>query len=163
MITDKPSLSFRPIDIARDAALCLEFRADSYEASFGDANEFWRDAGAGGEAYLRKLAERSEAWPGSCAHVWRADDCVGQVELRSDGDLGYVNLFYVRPDLRGTGLGRLEHEYSIALFRSAGFDRAYLYVSETNVQARGFYERMGWHTTGRRPGSPQLLRMERAL
>ncbi|HLO96102.1 MAG TPA: hypothetical protein VK195_17490 [Burkholderiaceae bacterium] len=45
MPTQKPSLAFHAIDLDRHAALCVEFRADSYACGDGDARRFWATAG----------------------------------------------------------------------------------------------------------------------
>ena len=111
-----PSLSFHPIDLARHAALCVEFRADSYVCGDGDARRFWATAGPAGEDYLRRLAAYMDALPGSCVHVWRGEEIIGQVEMIRDPEdpsAGKVNLFYLRPDCRGLGLGVQLERYAL--------------------------------------------------
>src|SRR6266498_236803 len=69
-------------------------------------------------------------------------------EPAGDERTGEIYAIYQKEDAAGTGVGR-------ALFRGAvedlwdrGFDRAILWVLETNTRARNFYEREGWHTDG---------------
>ena len=65
-----PSLRFREIDLERDAETCIQFRADSFVESFGSAEGFLREAGAGAKNYLEGLGSKNRDWPGSCVHAW---------------------------------------------------------------------------------------------
>src|SRR5262249_38412953 len=57
---------------------------------------------------------------------------------------GELRALYVLQEVQGTGVGaRLLGEAETRL-RLAGFDRATLWVLETNELGRGFYERKGW-------------------
>lgn len=71
---------------------------------------------------------------------------VGFSLIGDSGDDGWGELLaiYVHPDWWGAGHG---HELMIASEReltSLGFDRAMLWVLESNQRARDFYERHGW-------------------
>lgn len=57
---------------------------------------------------------------------------------------GELFAIHVAEDVAGVGLGRGLLERSAAALRDAGFDRATLWVLETNDRARRFYEREGW-------------------
>ena len=86
-------LRFRPVDFAAHADLCVSFRVDSYEVSYGSAERFG-DA----QEYLERMVRRSAQWPGSIVHVWAGAEIIGQLELREhpdQSDAGYVNLFYL--------------------------------------------------------------------
>jgi GNAT superfamily N-acetyltransferase len=62
--------------------------------------------------------------------------------------LGEVYAIYLEAAYWGHGYGRsLFHAATEALHR-AGFNGAVLWVLDTNVRARRFYERAGWTTDG---------------
>ncbi|MFV1961061.1 MAG: N-acetyltransferase family protein [Acidimicrobiia bacterium] len=73
-------------------------------------------------------------------------DTVGFASLGESVDKGWGEVFaiYVHPDVWGNGHGfelltAAEFELS-----AAGFDRALLWVLDTNTRARSFYERQDW-------------------
>lgn len=144
-------LKFEPLDLERNAQLIVEFRADSFVESFGDANQLFGSDGKGDQRYLALLKERN-AFVGSCVHVIDNGKIVGQIEMRRDAsqsDSGYVNLFYLIPDYRGKGIGKHLDEYARDFFLGFGMNRATLNVSPTNLRAIRFYEKCGWHITER--------------
>jgi GNAT superfamily N-acetyltransferase len=57
---------------------------------------------------------------------------------------GYIDNLHVRPQLRGAGIGKVLLDAALGWLRSTGEARAYLWVYEANLPARGFYEREGW-------------------
>lgn len=159
-------LRFEPIDLEAAAAIAVRFRADSFVCSFGSANRFYEADGLGHERYLVWLRGLMQTLPGSCVHVWRADAIVGQIEMsrfKNDPRMGYVNLYYLAPDYRNRGLGRLLDEHATAYLRALGFSAARLNVSPTNAQAMRFYAKNGWIDLGSRPGHPEVHTMEKTL
>ncbi|WP_442952713.1 GNAT family N-acetyltransferase [Pelomonas sp. BJYL3] len=76
---------------------------------------------------------------------------VGQVEMiRDPEDLsaGKVNLFYLRPDCRGLGLGGQLERYALDCFQGVGLSEAWLRVSASNRRALAFYAKQGWRDAG---------------
>lgn len=63
---------------------------------------------------------------------------------------GEVYAIYVLAAHQGLGRGAALLEAACSFLRAAGFDRAVLWVLDTNAGARAFYERHGWRPTGRR-------------
>jgi RimJ/RimL family protein N-acetyltransferase len=68
----------------------------------------------------------------------------------------------------GSGLARQAHDELIERLRVAGITVAWLRVFEENRRARRFYEKAGWHATGRSERSlfapyPVLVRYEISL
>ena len=165
-MTDAPLLVFREIDLGRDGELCVRFRADSYVCGEGTAERFFARAGPGGRDYLARLAKYMQELPGSCVHAWLGEEIVGQVEMvRDPGDagVGKVNLFYLRPDCRGRGLGGQLERYAVAFFRGRGFQEAWLRVSPTNGRAVAFYGKHGWVDVGRDEGVGEMRVMRKRL
>lgn len=158
-------LSFREVDLDRDADLCVQFRADSFIESFGSAERFFQVAGEQGRDYLIGLQAKNRDWPGSCVHAWLNDDIIGQIEVRrqpDDRSRAHALLYYLRPDARGQGLGEELDAYVLRLCRAAGVQGITLRVSPTNARAMAFYRRQGWRDQGPDPQHPDVHIMERA-
>ena len=142
---------FAPIDLARDIELCIRFREDSYICSFGDAAQFHGEDNSGVDHYRKFLSDRLANDPESCQHVWLGERIVGQLEfgkVRLDPSIGYVNLFYLIPELRGQGHGAALDERAQAFFLARNLRRARLSVSVQNASAWRFYRKHGWVDQG---------------
>lgn len=66
-----------------------------------------------------------------------------------DGDadparVGEIDAIYLLPSAWGKGVGRLLMDAALARLAEARFDRATLWVLDSNVRARRFYEAGGW-------------------
>jgi len=142
-----------PIDIARDLETCVRLRRDAYVATFGSPDGMEDELGAGNATYLDHLRLRIAELPEGNAHLWSGDRIVGQAEMRLDEDatLGYVNLFYVIPELRRQGLGRLLHRHAVSVFSRLGKRAIRLSVAARNAEALAFYRKLGWRSVGSRP------------
>jgi len=152
----------QPIDLARDAAVCAAFHRDMYLASFGTDEGLDEEMGAGDATYLAQLAERIAELPEGNAHLWDDGRIVGQTEMRlhEDPGVGYVSLFYLSPEYRGQGLGRMLHDHAANLFRQRGMKRMRLSVSTRNAPAIAFYSKLGWEPAGPRPHRLPMQFME---
>lgn len=156
----RPSLEFRPIDLARHAELSVRFRRDSYVCSFGSDALFNEENGADGRGYLAWLREGLARFPEGHVHAWHGAAIVGQLEMVIGPAWGYVNLFYLAPAARGRGWGGALHDYAVALLQRHGVARAGLSVSPTNQRALAYYARHGWKNLGPRPGAHYVHEME---
>ena len=72
-----------------------------------------------------------------------------------DGDadpawVGEIDAIYLLPSAWGKGVGRLLMDAALARLAEARFDRATLWVLDSNVRARRFYEAGGWLADGAR-------------
>jgi GNAT superfamily N-acetyltransferase len=158
-------LRFAPIDLAANGSEAFAFRVDSFEVSFGSAEAFFSEWGRQGERYFDHLRTRMSELPGSCVHVWQRFKLIGQVELRAgreDPSEGYVNLYYLKPDKRGAGLGAALDEYAVSWFRCQGLSRAALGVSPSNERAVRFYLKHGWSDQGVHPRHPAVRLMRKS-
>ncbi len=63
------------------------------------------------------------------------------------GRVGHIDSFYVLPELRGRGVGRLLMDAAYAEMRRAGATTVALEMVADNEVARRFYEREGFTTT----------------
>jgi ribosomal protein S18 acetylase RimI-like enzyme len=153
-------LSFRTIDLARDAQTAIAFRRDSYLCSFGTDEAFVV------EDYLTFLRERIARQPLGHVHVWSEQQIVGQLEMivrATTPPLGYVNLFYLAAEWRGLGLGSALHQYVVEFMRSAGVALAQLSVSPTNARALAYYRKYSWRDLGPRPDDASVRAMELSI
>jgi ribosomal protein S18 acetylase RimI-like enzyme len=85
------------------------------------------------------------------------------MRLSDEPGMGYVNLFYLVPEWRGKGLGRLLHEHAVAVFAARGLRGIRLSVSHTNEHAMRFYRRLGWKRVGFRANKETMEILELAL
>ena len=113
--TQHNDLTFRPIDLKANAEVCIQFRRDSFICSFGK-DRFFDEAGPQGIDYLERLKNRSAKFPDGYVHVWRHNRIIGQMEMQilEEPRVGYVNLFYLIPEMRGSGAGTFLHAYAMA-------------------------------------------------
>jgi ribosomal protein S18 acetylase RimI-like enzyme len=156
-------LRMAPIDLARHAAECIAFRRDAYVASFGTPEGIEEEMGADDAIYLESLRARMAQVPEGNAHLWHDERIVGQTEMRlveGEPGVGYVNLFYLLPEFRGRGLGRVLHEHAVAVFARLGRRTLRLSVSTQNAAAIAFYRKLGWVTVGTRPNREPMEIME---
>lgn len=72
----------------------------------------------------------------------------GRAEGEADPYLGEVYAIYVHPRAWGQGIGRTLFEAAVDALRALGMREAILWVLESNVRARRFYERAGWRADG---------------
>lgn len=164
MLYSIPPLTFRTIDPVRDADLCVANHYDACLASFGHARGY-----EGRESYLRWLADKVAEFPEGFVLAFRRERFVGQLELQVPygSPAGYVNLFYVSPDLRSRGYGQKLHQYAERYFRSWEADRIELHVSPRNLRAIRFYRKLGYAftnaTDGRRTKSGDLWKMSKLV
>jgi ribosomal protein S18 acetylase RimI-like enzyme len=144
MNTDE--LTFRTIDLARHANTAIAFRRDAHVCSFG------HDAGFGDvDEYLDWLRDRITRHPDGHVHLWRQGNIVGQIEMLTADVMptrGYVNLFYLVPEVRGQGLGEQLHRYFVQYMRTRGALSARLSVSPSNHRALAYYAKHRWHDIG---------------
>lgn len=141
MLYSLPPLTYRTIDPDKDADLCAANHYDACVASFGQDCKY-----EGRESYLNWLRRSVEVYPEGFVLAFRRDRLVGQLELQVPYGLstGYVNLFYVSPDVRGRGYGQLLHQYAELYFRSWEAKTIELDVSPQNIRAIRFYRRLGY-------------------
>lgn len=144
-----PTLTYRTIDPRRDADFAVQAYLDACRASYADDGSF-----PGRVRHLAWLRARIEEFPDGHVIAFSDGRPVGQLELQIPYGLteGYVNLYYVVPDLRGRGYGKRMHEYAERYFRSWEADRVELHVAARNERAAGFYRSLGYkalHREGR--------------
>jgi ribosomal protein S18 acetylase RimI-like enzyme len=81
----------------------------------------------------------------------------------SAGLHSYLEELYVKPDLRGNGLGRALLEAAMDTARTEGAEQMELGTSENDVAARALYESAGFINTEGGPDGPVMFFYEREL
>jgi GNAT superfamily N-acetyltransferase len=159
-------LDIQPINLDRDADLCIEIRKDSFIQSYGSAHRFLGDDQRGAERYLIWLQEKSSARPGSCCHLWHNGQVLGQLEVgATSNDLleGWIFLVYIVSAWRRRGLGSYILEYCEGFLRHAGFHTAGLTVGRSNAAALTLYTQNGWHIVDDKRSDAESLVMIKSL
>jgi len=141
------AIEFHPADLEQNMATCIQFRRDAFLASFGSDRRWQQEAGINGERYAQALRRYAEVNPAGVVHVWLNGVIVGQLEFRWDKATpfqSYVNLFYLIPAARGTGIAEIMHRYVLEAFQSQSCKTVRLSVSQSNQRAIAFYRKHGW-------------------
>lgn len=149
-----------------DEALCAQFRREMYVASFGTEEGLDEEMGAGDASYLGRLRAHIAELPEGNAHLWHGERIVGQIEMRLPGDalhVAYVSMFYVAPEYRGQGLGRMLHEHAVEVARRRGRPMLRLSVALANRHAIEVYRKLGWVEASRRAHRMPMMFMEFSL
>jgi GNAT superfamily N-acetyltransferase len=147
-------MNFQRINFARDMDVCVKFREDSFRASYPGSNEWklhWDEAD-----YRSWILEHARRFPDGALHLIDKDDIIGQLEFRYGEANGHVNLFYLRPDVRGAGYGEVLQTHVKNVLRAKGCLTATLRVSPKNQRAVRFYVKHGWTDCGPDSQSPQV-------
>jgi ribosomal protein S18 acetylase RimI-like enzyme len=154
---DASSLTFRTIDPGADRSIVISSYRQTHRASFGDDEK-----SCSVKSYLPWLRSRVEEFPDGHLLAFLGKRFVGQMELQVPFGLaeGYVNLVYVVPNFRGTGVGRAMHNRAEEYFRSWQAERSELDVSATNARAVGFYRHLGYRLSR---VNGRIWRMTRSL
>lgn len=157
-MTNSRPLVFSTIDLRRDADTAVAFRRDSYICSFGSDDAFGAH-----EQYLEWLAARIAQEPAGHVHIWNEGVIIGQIEMHvrsGSQNLGYINLIYLRPSARGSGVGDSLHEYAVTFMRERSVNRVLLSVSPMNARAVAYYAKHGWRDCGPRPDDETVHTMD---
>lgn len=168
------NLRFRPIDLDSHSEIAIRFRADSFFASFGHDRDFWGEDRLGGKRYIDWLRMKLNLDFPMAFHAWNNDEIIGQLEFdfyNGDKSIGYVNLYYLAPKFRGTGISKALDEFTLKCFESLSVKRILLSVSPTNERALSYYKKNSWIDLGPRfreaelkgKKIPQVHLMERRL
>lgn len=140
-------LRFITIDINKHSEVAIGFRKDSFAASFGNASGFGDE-----KKYLNWLEIMVKDFPDGFVMVEKDNRLIGQLELTikeyKDRKIGYVNLYYLVPEIRGNGVGKELHKYACSFFRSQNLNEFHLRVSPTNTSALKFYQKLGMEEIG---------------
>ncbi len=152
-------LEFKAINITEHRDLVVKFRADSFFTSFGHDRDFWGEDGQGDKRYLDILAKKLTPENLLAFHVWQNNQIIGQMELDfyfGDKNIGYINLFYLIPEVRGSGVSHQLDQFATDFFKKLKVPKMLLSVSPTNPRAIAYYKKNGWTDLGPRFSQEEL-------
>lgn len=139
-------MQFKEIDLKKNRNTVVKFRRDSFEVSFRDVSGFDE------EEYLRWLGEKVKKFPKGFVLVLEDGKIIGQLELtirKFEGrEIGYINLYYLIPEMRGKGKGGGLHNYAKKFFKDYDVSEYHLRVSPSNTRAIHFYRKNGMEEVG---------------
>ena len=154
---DMSALIRRAVEADADAIAALHIR--SWQSAYrGQLPDHFLDS------LDHELGRRADFWrthismtPAAKHEIWAADleACVnGFVALGPARDTdaeatGELYAIYVNPDRWDQGLGSALLTHAAGRLTALGYSDAVLWVLESNIRARRFYERAGWTTDGR--------------
>ena len=137
---------FENIDVKQHCNDIVEFRKDSFAASFGNTSSFVKDE------YLHWLKNKINEFPNGFVLVREHDKYIGQVELTireyQNRTIGYINLYYLIPEMRGKGNSIKLHRYAEQFFKDNKVNEYHLRVSSSNKAALNFYHKIGMEELG---------------
>lgn len=140
-------MNFEQIDIKKHRNRVVEFRKDSFRVSFGDTSGLGEE-----EDYLSWLEEKIRDFPKGFVLVKENGKYIGQLELTirkyEGNNIGYVNLYYLIPEMRGMGKGNELHNYAKQFFENNKVREYHLRVSPSNINAIKFYKKIGMEEVG---------------
>lgn len=141
------TMNFEEIDIKKHRDTVVAFRKDSFYVSFGDTTGFGDE-----KEYLHWLDEKISTFPKGFILVEEDGKYIGQLELTvreyEGNNIGYVNLYYLIPEMRGKGRGKELHSYALQFFGDSKISEYHLRVSPSNAAAIKFYRKMGMEEVG---------------
>ncbi len=154
-------MQFEKINLKKNRETVIKFRKDSFQVSFGNMAGFDDEA-----VYLNWLAEKMSIFPDGFMAVKDAGKIIGQLELTireyEGKKIGYVHLYYLIPNERGNGKGRMLHQYAAEFFEKNGVREYHLRVAPKNHAAIKFYKKIGMEEIGPELGG-KVIRMKGEL
>jgi GNAT superfamily N-acetyltransferase len=110
--------------------------------SFDRRTEFWRGVAEAPRDREALLVAETDGGIVGFAHVCPSRDPF------AEADTGEVTAIYLRQSHWGRGIGRTLFEETTQRLKDLGFRDATLWVLDTNVRTRRFYEAAGWEGDG---------------
>ncbi|YCO04936.1 GNAT family N-acetyltransferase [Vibrio sp. VNB-15] len=153
-------MEFVPVDLSLHLDLCIAFRRDAYEVSFGHQNGFDTQEIT---FWFASIAEDPEA---GFFHVIKDGEIIGQLECRhpvldEEGlRFGYINLVYLLPKFRNQGLGKQLQDFLLKRFADDGCTYARLRYIPGNHAGERFYRKQGWYPVGKPGERGQLMQKD---
>lgn len=82
---------------------------------------------------------------GFCFVACNGDQIIGTILCGQEGRRGILRHLAVRKDYRQMGIAQVLIKRCLSALAKAGIKKCNLFVLNTNVEGRSFWEHMGWH------------------
>ena len=106
---------------------------------------------AGTEAMLlrdadsqQNIAKYLDRNPGLSFVALSDESIIGAILVGTDGRRGYIQHLAVNTHYRGQGIGAQLISNAINALEKQGIAKTHLFVANDNLNAQGFYEKLGW-------------------
>lgn len=155
------NLRFERMDVEKERRRFLDCYEDAWLCAHGSLLGFDEMACWLGAVCRAKSSERA------VQSAWKGEDFAGILaldELRGEQHgYGWVSFLYLRPEMRGEGMGIQLVGEAVSRFRELGRKRLRLCTAANNP-ALGFYEHLGFVRCGTEPGALEpLLLLEKEI
>lgn len=126
------------------------------------------DPGPSGQGHVDSVQySLAEAWSNRpCSYpkaIYQGEELVGYVSLYIEKQHGQIINFMIDKTYQGKGLGKESARLCLDYFKTEhGATVASLPVHPENVQAKAFWESIGFQETGRKDGSYSILECQLA-
>ena len=110
---------------------------DELDQELPRRTEFW-------QTHISIPPARTETWVASDATELMGFVALGPARHEETTAFGEIYAIYVEPRAWNQGLGRILMAQAVSRLASLAFSQAILWVLESNVRARRFYELAGW-------------------
>lgn len=142
---------FHPLDPSKDPDLYTRCYENTWLASHGSLQGYVPSV------YLNKASVHARHDPECLVRLEFAGRFAGIIELDPDrgaeDSAGWISLIWIEPDMRGKRLGAQLIGHAVSYFRRRGRRTLRLHTADTNLQALGFYEALGFRRIGKDLGA----------
>ena len=138
------NFTIRPF-IPTDLGFVISRQLALYESEYGFTSEIWKNYLTGGVYDLvRRFDDEKD-----CMYILENDGvpsgCIAITHL--DGTTAQLRFFFIEPEMRGIGAGRLLIDKAILFCRESGYERVMLWSFSTLDAARHLYIGKGFWMT----------------
>lgn len=135
--------SFEPIDFEKNYELFLNFRRATNVDIIGsfDLNE---------DAIKRYIDKNIQSFGEEAfVHMFLNNEIIGQIEMGTKNDNGYVYFFYITPSFRSKGYFKFLHQKMLTVMKEKKqYEYVMLSTASWHKSAINIYEKYGWEFFG---------------
>ena len=92
----------------------------------------------------QNIAKYLDRNPGLSFVALSDESIIGAILVGTDGRRGYIQHLAVNTHYRGQGIGAQLISSAIHALEKQGIAKTHLFVANDNLDAQGFYEKLGW-------------------
>lgn len=159
MNTQEQRLTFRPAvmaDVARIVALVNSaYRGESSRAGWTTEADLLSGQRTDAEEVIKLIASADSI----ILLCINGDETIGSVHLQHGKHVAYLGMLVIEPGIQGQGIGKkLMQAAEATAIKMWGVDKMLMYVITLRHELIAFYQRRGYHRTGKVKEFPQDVR-----